>query len=213
MADGTAAMVLVPREPTNEMLDAGARAWLNDEMRRSSTLYRAMVAAAPPVPVEPAEPAAFIEHHKGGDNLVWDDPGGKRTPLYLRPAPAVCDPVQAVAPACPSNPAADHQQAGLSVTDEREAFDVWWGSEPVGDFDGVTAEHVWRAWQARAALASQPPAEDARDAARYRFLREYRTGNNGPDLDVGWNGSHFEPLRGLDLDSAVDAEMRRRSES
>lgn len=27
-------------------------------------------------------PAAYIEHHKGGDNLVWDDPGGERTPLY-----------------------------------------------------------------------------------------------------------------------------------
>jgi hypothetical protein len=29
------------------------------------------------------QPVAYIEHHKGGDNLVWDDPGGKRTPLYV----------------------------------------------------------------------------------------------------------------------------------
>jgi hypothetical protein len=28
------------------------------------------------------EPVAWIEHHKGGDNLVWDDPGGGKTPLY-----------------------------------------------------------------------------------------------------------------------------------
>jgi hypothetical protein len=28
------------------------------------------------------EPVAWIEHHKGGDNLVWDDPSGERTPLY-----------------------------------------------------------------------------------------------------------------------------------
>ena len=31
------------------------------------------------------EPVAYIEHHKGGDNLVWDDPGGKRSPLYTAP--------------------------------------------------------------------------------------------------------------------------------
>lgn len=35
-----------------------------------------------PEPERPAEPAAWIEHHKGGDNLVWDDPGGDSTPLY-----------------------------------------------------------------------------------------------------------------------------------
>ena len=29
-----------------------------------------------------AEVVAWIEHHKGGDNLCWEDPGGKRTPLY-----------------------------------------------------------------------------------------------------------------------------------
>lgn len=31
------------------------------------------------------EPVAWIEHHKGGDNLVWDDPSGERTPLYTTP--------------------------------------------------------------------------------------------------------------------------------
>jgi hypothetical protein len=34
------------------------------------------------------EPVAWIEHHKGGDNLVWDDPNGKRTPLYTAPPAA-----------------------------------------------------------------------------------------------------------------------------
>jgi hypothetical protein len=28
-----------------------------------------------------AEPVAWVEHHKGGDNLVWDEPN-KGTPLY-----------------------------------------------------------------------------------------------------------------------------------
>lgn len=27
-------------------------------------------------------PVAWIEHHKGGDNLVWDQPRGDCTPLY-----------------------------------------------------------------------------------------------------------------------------------
>jgi hypothetical protein len=36
-------------------------------------------------------PAAWIEHHKGGDNLVWDDPGGDRTPLYKAPQSATGD--------------------------------------------------------------------------------------------------------------------------
>jgi hypothetical protein len=28
------------------------------------------------------KPVAWIEHHKGGDNLVWDNPGNGATPLY-----------------------------------------------------------------------------------------------------------------------------------
>lgn len=34
-----------------------------------------------------AEPIAYIEHHKGGDNLVWDNPGGKYSVLYTAPQP------------------------------------------------------------------------------------------------------------------------------
>ena len=36
-------------------------------------------------PAEANEPVAYIEHHKAGDNLVWDNPGGKHTPLYTSP--------------------------------------------------------------------------------------------------------------------------------
>jgi hypothetical protein len=41
--------------------------------------------AAQPAPVQPV---AWIEHHKGGDNLEWDNPGGKCTPLYTTPPAA-----------------------------------------------------------------------------------------------------------------------------
>jgi len=42
--------------------------------------------AAQPAPVQ--EPVAWIEHHKGGDNLEWENPGGKCTPLYTTPPAA-----------------------------------------------------------------------------------------------------------------------------
>lgn len=38
---------IVPAEPTTAQLSAGQTAWINDPMRLSSTLYRAMVAASP----------------------------------------------------------------------------------------------------------------------------------------------------------------------
>ncbi len=31
-------------------------------------------------------PVAWIDHHKDGDNLEWEDPGGKRSPLYTQAA-------------------------------------------------------------------------------------------------------------------------------
>ena len=31
------------------------------------------------------DPVAYIQHHKGGDNLEWDNPGGSQTPLYKLP--------------------------------------------------------------------------------------------------------------------------------
>ena len=40
----------------------------------------------PPAPQPPkSKPIAYIEHHKGGDNLVWDNPGGKYSVLYTAP--------------------------------------------------------------------------------------------------------------------------------
>ena len=42
------------------------------------------------------EPVAWIQHHKAGDNLVWDDPGGKKSPMYAAAPPAqpAAQPVQ-----------------------------------------------------------------------------------------------------------------------
>lgn len=47
-----AGLRIVPSEATTAQLYAGQRAWLADAERKSSTLYRAMVAASP---IEPKE--------------------------------------------------------------------------------------------------------------------------------------------------------------
>ena len=63
--------------------------YLKTEVQRLSALVRAQqitidkLEQALAAPVQ--EPVAYIEHHTGGDNLVWDDPGGKRSPLYTTP--------------------------------------------------------------------------------------------------------------------------------
>ena len=36
-------------------------------------------------PAEANEPVAYIEHHKAGDNLVWDNPGANSSALYTSP--------------------------------------------------------------------------------------------------------------------------------
>jgi hypothetical protein len=51
------------------------------------------------------EPVAWIEHHKGGDNLEWDNPGGKCTPLYTTP------------------PAAQRTWVGLTEQEALDCFD------------------------------------------------------------------------------------------
>ena len=56
-----------------------------------TAIKQALAAQAAPV-----QPVAWIEHHKGGDNLEWDNPGGKCTALYTTPPaaqPAVQEPV------------------------------------------------------------------------------------------------------------------------
>lgn len=39
--------VIVPVEPTNEMLGAAQSAWYSDPLRRTTTMYHAMIAARP----------------------------------------------------------------------------------------------------------------------------------------------------------------------
>ena len=52
--------------------------------------WQACAAQQASTPAVLSEPAAWIEHHKGGDNLIWDlQKGSPRvTPLYTHPAPS-----------------------------------------------------------------------------------------------------------------------------
>lgn len=86
---------LVPVEPTLEMVWKAEEdspefqhgdPWYGSEPPSEGqirAIYRAMLEAAPQPPK--SEPIAYIEHHKGGDNLVWDNPGGKYSVLYTAP--------------------------------------------------------------------------------------------------------------------------------
>jgi hypothetical protein len=51
--------------------------------KRCSELERKQPAQLP-APVQ-HDPVAWIEHHKGGDNLEWDYPGANSSPLYTAP--------------------------------------------------------------------------------------------------------------------------------
>lgn len=58
----------------------------NDAMDRTEDYKQVLLSMLEAAPQPPkSEPIAYIEHHKGGDNLVWDNPGGKYSVLYTAP--------------------------------------------------------------------------------------------------------------------------------
>lgn len=64
------------------------------------------MAASDITATERAEPVAWIEHHKGGDNLVWDPQknGLRYSPLYLSTSPSQAQ-GETVCPGCGERPA------------------------------------------------------------------------------------------------------------
>ena len=97
------------------------------------------------------------------------------------------------------------KSAAVPAPNERAAFEAWLGIKPCG----AAHDLGWAAWQARAALAATQPAAqgmDARDAARYRWLR-----------DNDWrNDEKMEPVIRLHLnaiwDEKIDAAMAKQGE-
>jgi len=69
--------VLVPRVPTDAMLRAAQGAWLNDPLRRTTTMWAAMLAAAPqqPAAVDGAMVKRFLEAFQNtpGDEAIDAD--------------------------------------------------------------------------------------------------------------------------------------------
>lgn len=62
--------------------------YIRSELGRAYEFYCGQLSAAPTpaeAPAPKSESIAYIEHHKGGDNLVWDNPGGKYSVLYTAP--------------------------------------------------------------------------------------------------------------------------------
>ena len=83
---------LVPVEPTEKMISEGCCAQTLKDGHRyigecaAKTAWSFMLAAAPTPPAAATtvmpEPFAYVEHHKAGDNLWFDHPGGKHSALY-----------------------------------------------------------------------------------------------------------------------------------
>jgi hypothetical protein len=125
-----------------------------------------------PQPAVPSEPVLTVERepdywsggyfHEGrkpyiAPTKVWALPIG--TKLYATPQPAV-----------PSK-------------DERTAFEAWivggmpgysiHRREDTGEYATSVTEFAWKAWRAAAAPQPAVPSQDAQDAARYQWLRQY----------------------------------------
>ena len=71
---------------------------------------------------EQGEPVAWIEHHKGGDNLVWDNLSGKCSPLYTAPPrrkPLTDDQVEKIMK--------DNMSIKMSFSGIKQAFEAAYG--------------------------------------------------------------------------------------
>lgn len=71
-----------------------------------------------------------------------------------------------------------------SVAECRAAFEKWWQDEPISGWDGVTADNVWNAWQARgeydaARIPSALSPTAWRDAVVRRLEAEAVTSTTG----------------------------------
>lgn len=104
---------------------------------------------------------------------------------------------------------ADRQQRGGDV-DERVAFELWYTRydtpdmaaravqrDSSGQYRLGNARSSWEVWQARAALAANK-ADDARDAERYRLIR-----------DLGASFSDYEDREYRVCEDAMDATLDR----
>ncbi|KXJ63035.1 hypothetical protein AXY46_03180 [Achromobacter xylosoxidans] len=126
-----------------------------------------------------------------------------RQPTHWMPLPAApcatCNDQGAVGDVLTAQPCPDctpPASAQDDAKDERQAFEAWGmaGCEMVDDpqsgrFD-IARHCAWEAWKARASVAA-PAAGDARDAERYRTVRDcptlamsYGVFSGGSDLDT-----------------------------
>ena len=135
-------------------------------------------------------------------------------PTHWMPRPAFPD---CAAPASPVS----------TVEDERQAFEAWFTQHdetkdiaeravrrsPSGAYVLMQTYTAWEVWQAALAMRPAPAAGDARDAARFRFLREKSTVSMGY-ASFGLFSAHnrdtdfFSREEGLQaLDAAIDAAI------
>lgn len=142
-----------------------------------ATWMKCLAAPSAPAQSEVAEPVAWM--------YVYAKQGGRGVRFTERRAEAPeggwKDYVETPLYATPPQPS--------PVADEREAFEAWWGQFAAEHDDWRFADSDalrWQAWQARAALASQPTAQGEPKGDRLQAVRDFIQA----DGEVARNGGH-----------------------
>jgi len=216
---------LVPERATKAMQDAwDTGPFSEDTDAEFHGAYAAMIAAAP-ASAQPERDWELTCEDCDGDGFVYVERRvgmcvtdvqtfkedcecceGRGFTIAFEDIPGIAEYVKSC---CPASTVADE-----GAKDWRGAFDVWYDRR--GVWPRLTYEEIFSAgWHARPA----PAAGDARDAARYRWLRDpksdpalvldKRTGYVPVDETIpGVGGYHtYEYRAGEELDAAIDAAI------
>jgi hypothetical protein len=163
--------VLVPKEPTSNMLAAMSGEWHPSRHDIARKEYAAAIAAAPPAPEAQAEPVTWAANFAAEVLAELMDHTDMTDDMRRQAAHAI-DHIETALAA--QQPAPEAQ----AVPDEREAFeawgktmgkgeDGWWFRQlPDGGYSAGKPDFAWTVWQARAALAAQQPAPEAQAEPR-----------------------------------------------
>lgn len=212
---GTPGFVLVPVEPTEAMKIAGDNAgfWCADK-------YRAMLAARPPQAVEP-------EAQQAGEPVAGGRPSERAVfavAFALAEADGVDDPHHLIYEGGPIpepwgevwqryEPQATHLLE-LAIEADRERQAEGWLSDAYGNKVPASRGLMHRLAAPASTLPAESEAEDARDARRWRYLRD-KARDAGPIDSDGYmvwavcGTSHLDanPCSLEELDAAVDAAL------
>lgn len=196
--------VRVPREPTDRMESEGAKAMRRgaDDYARAGLCYAAMLSAAPQPPGDEARYSLpLIE-------ASWTDAFGHSRPQdFERLLWAMRANCEAAAPQPPGdNP---RSLEWLESASEDAFADVVWVGMDAGNHDQTIYGVRCECGRFHRVGIPQPPGDEARDAARYRWLKGWADRISVPAHDIEWRSNVRLPWGTTDdsLDAAIDAAI------